>query len=200
MREHLHSLGILGGTFNPVHLGHLRLAEDVREDFGLDRVLFIPTNIPPHKEMQHSASPENRLRMVEAAVGGNRGFACDDTEIRRGGRSYTIDTVCCLYRRYTFEEKPFLLIGSDLFPELHTWKDIQELARLVEFIVLVRDGYPVENGMHSGIPNLRAHLFEKRRLEIASSEIRERALKGKSIRYLVPEEVYQYIMRKGLYT
>lgn len=190
---------MLGGTFNPVHLGHLRLAEDVREDFQLDRVLFIPTNIPPHKGVNNSPGPEDRLNMVEAAVRRNDGFACDDAEIRRGGRSYTIDTVRDIYTRYTFDEKPSFIIGSDLLPELHTWKNIQELSRLVEFIVLMRDAYPIEQGLRRDIPDLCMHRFEKRHLDITSSEIRDRLVKGKSIRYLVPDEVYQYIMRKGLY-
>jgi nicotinate-nucleotide adenylyltransferase len=180
-------------------MGHLRLAEDVREKFELDRVLFIPTNVPPHKEMKVSAGPEERLKMVALSVRHNPAFMCDDIEIRRGGNSYTIDTVRYIYENYTFTDKPFFIVGSDLLPELHTWKNIDELAGMVEFIVLVREHYPVEGGKLDDIMNLKMHQFDNRHLDINSSEIRDRLTRGRSIRYLVTDRVHGYIKRKKLY-
>ena len=193
MKFKCRNLGLFGGTFNPVHVGHLRLAEDVVEEFCLDKVVFIPTNMPPHKKMFEEISPLHRVRMVESAIKDNSRFACDDIEVERGGISYTIDTVNYVYDNYCFEEKPFFILGSDLLGEIAAWKDIDLLAGKVHFIVMKR----AQDS--AGLNSLSFSLFEKRKLEITSSEIRERIKKKKSIRYLVTGDVLHYIEKNNLY-
>jgi nicotinate-nucleotide adenylyltransferase len=205
MKINCQNLGLFGGTFNPVHIGHLRLVEDISEEFHLDKVVFIPTNIPPHKKMKEKISPEHRIRMVDAAIKDNDKFVRDDIEIRRGGISYTIETVNYVYDNYGFEKKPFFILGSDLLDEINTWKDIELLAEKLNFIVIMRTGSSGSNGLLdlgklSNISNRLSYSFyEKRKLEITSSEIRERIKLKKSIRYLVTEEVLNYIEKNNLY-
>ena len=193
MKIKCRNLGLFGGTFNPVHVGHLRLAEDVVEEFCLDKVVFIPTNMPPHKKMFEEISPLHRVRMVESAIKDNSRFACDDIEVERGGISYTIETVNYVYDNYCFEEKPFFILGSDLLGEIAAWKDIDLLAGKVHFIVMKR----AQDS--AGLNSLSFSLFEKRKLEITSSEIRERIKKKKSVRYLVTGDVLHYIEKNNLY-
>jgi len=192
-------LGLFGGTFNPIHIGHLRLAEDVRDHFRLDRVLFIPTNIPPHKNMDKDIAPDHRLDMVRIAIEGNDAFICDDIELRRGGHSYTIDTVDHVYDTYQFRGRPFFILGSDLMPELHTWKNVHRLVQLVHFVVLVRDNYPYAGEGSNGIMNLSYSVFDGRNIQVTSSEIRALLSEGRSARYLVTERVLQYIDDHELY-
>ena len=201
MPKHAPKLGVFGGTFNPIHNAHLRLAEDVREEFSLDRVLFIPTNLPPHKSVAGEIEAVHRLRMVQLAALNNPHFECNDIELKRGGVSYTIDTVSCLYEEYGLDEKPYIIIGSDLVSEIDSWRKIDSLVRKVRFIVLKRDGFPVEkNGSLPGaLAKSTWYSFDKRTIDITSSEIRKRVMQGKSIRYLVPEVVLEYIKEKGLY-
>jgi nicotinate-nucleotide adenylyltransferase len=192
-------LGIFGGTFNPIHFGHLRLVEDVREQFSIDRVLFIPTNIPPHKQLEYKINPRHRLHMVNIAIQGNDAFCCEDVELGRGGNSYTIDTVEYIYAHYQFEGRPYFILGSDLIPELHTWKDVGRLVELVHFIVLVRANYPFISGKSNDIIGFKCSLYEGRKIEIKSSEIRDLMREGKSVRYLVTDPVLEYIEDNGLY-
>ncbi len=218
MKINCRNLGLFGGTFNPVHIGHLRLAEDIGEEFRLDKVVFIPTNIPPHKKMKEEISPVHRVRMVESAIKDNDRFTSDDIEVERGGISYTIETVNYVYDNYCFEEKPFFILGSDLLDEIAVWKDISILTRKVHFIVMMRAGSTgldrlsgladlfqtedrdKQDGNYPACSNgLSFSLFEKRKLEITSSEIRERIKLKKSIRYLVTEDVLHYIERNDLY-
>lgn len=199
-------LGIFGGTFNPIHIGHLRLAEDVRELFRLDRVVFIPAYIPPHKKVEECCSAFDRLQMVERAVESNDYFLCDDIEIKQGGISYTIDTVHYVFQNYQFEGKPHLIVGSDLIGELDTWKNIDRLVKEVKFIVLVRKGHPIKESdvfKKLGVRERNQKLFSyytQRKIDVTSSEIRDRLKKGLSIHYLVPDRVYWYIKEKKLYT
>jgi nicotinate-nucleotide adenylyltransferase len=187
-------LGIFGGTFNPVHIGHLRLAEDVREEFNLERIVFIPTNVPPHKEVHDDAGPSHRCAMVRLAISGNEYFQCDDIELKRGGTSYTIDTINYMYDTYRFSGKPYFIIGSDLITGIQTWKDVEDIKSKVDFIVLLR-----ENRLLEGNQAPPFHYFENRILDINSSELRRRIREGKSIRYLVTETVHRYINEKKLY-
>jgi nicotinate-nucleotide adenylyltransferase len=192
-------IGIIGGTFNPIHIGHLRLAEDVREEFGLERILFIPTNLPPHKSMDGMIDSEDRLEMVRLALRDNEHLACDDAEIRRGGVSYTIDTARYLYGKRGLEGPLHLIIGSDLLLDLAAWKRIDDLVRLVDFIVLVRPDFPVADREKPPVPGARLRFFDNRKIDVTSSEIRERIKENRSIRYLVPESVYRYIYENDLY-
>jgi nicotinate-nucleotide adenylyltransferase len=203
-------IGIFGGTFNPVHFGHLRLAEDVREEFSLGSVIFIPSRVPPHKEIEPGIDPAGRFAMVERAIRGNPSFRCDDVEISRGGVSYTIDTVEYVYGAYAFAGKPFFIVGSDLLADLDTWKDIGRLLERVRFIALLRGGVsadaalslarPLERFLGKGESIEDHFLFSSgRKIDITSSEIREKVAGGKSIRYLVPDGVLNYIEERGLY-
>lgn len=193
--------GVFGGTFNPIHNAHLMLAEDVREEFFLEKVLFIPTNLPPHKRVAGGIDPAHRLRMVRLAIQHNPHFQCDDIELKRKGVSYTVETVEYLYEKYGLDEKPHLIIGSDLVSEIDTWKKIETLAQKVHFVVLMRDGYPVEENrrLPRTLPGCSWYYFEKRKIAITSSEVRERVKRGRSIRYLVPETVLEYIRENRLY-
>jgi nicotinate-nucleotide adenylyltransferase len=204
------AIGVFGGTFNPVHFGHLRLVEDVREEFSLGRVIFIPSRIPPHKKIHPEIDASSRLAMVERAIAGNPSFCCDGVEILREGVSYTIDTIEYVYGAYDFAGKPFFIIGSDLLADLGTWKDIGRLFDRVNFITLLRDRVSPDEALSLVRPlerflkrrdSISEHfLFSSgRKIDITSSEIREKVAGGKSIRYLVPEGVLRYIEEHGLY-
>ncbi|MDD5566103.1 MAG: nicotinate-nucleotide adenylyltransferase [Candidatus Omnitrophica bacterium] len=185
-------IGILGGTFNPIHLGHLILAEEVREQKCLDRILFVPTYLPPHKENSNVAPAQDRLAMIKLAIRDNAHFSVSDIEISRKGRSYTIDTLVELVRKFPSRELSFIT-GSDLLNYLDEWKDLQEVIKLVRFIVATRPGYPLEK-----IPSY-IDTVAIRAVDISAFEIRERIRQGKSFRYLVPEAVRAYIEKKGIY-
>ncbi len=184
---------VIGGTFNPVHIGHLYLAEEVRSQGGYERVIFVPSHIPAHKDPDHCTAPEDRLHMLKLAVK-QSGFIVDDCEIRRGGVSYTFETILDLQKRYTINGKPGLVIGDDLVEGLPNWKRWEDLQEMVELLIAHRlYNKRVEcRWPHQYIDNLI--------LPISSSAIRERVESESVFRYLVPDEVYSYIVENGLYT
>lgn len=187
-------VGILGGTFNPVHRGHLAVAEGALRVIPLDQVLWIPTHRPPHKAADPMAGPEERARMIELAIQGNRAFRLSRVELDRPPPSYTIDTV----RRLQEQSKDpktewFFLVGSDSARQLNTWRAIDELLTLVQFVVIPRPGVPP----HSYPPGVREIPVEAP--DLCSCEIRKRIQEGQSIRGLVPEAVLTYIKEHGLY-
>jgi len=184
-------LGLLGGSFNPIHHGHLITAVRAAEAARLDRVLFIPAAISPLKPTRDLASGRDRWALLKAAIRGNPLFTASDLELRRGGVSYSVDTLRELRRRSP--DSLYWILGTDAARLLPKWKSIDEVRRLVKFIVIARPGDSIPRNM-SKESVVRAPL-----LEISSSEIRERVRKGLSIRYLVPEAVERQIRRKGLY-
>ncbi len=185
-------IGILGGTFNPIHIGHLILAEEAREKLGLDGVIFVPTFLPPHKDNSDIASAQARFAMTKLAISGNRYFSVSDMEIKRDGRSYTIDTLKEFKKKHPQDELYFI-IGSDLLQYLDDWKDVGEIIRMVNFIVATRPGFPLEK-----IPS-HIKTVAIRAVDVSAFQIRNRVRQNKSFRYLVPEAVYKYIIRKKLY-
>src|SRR3989338_3040523 len=185
-------IGILGGTFNPIHIGHLILAEEVREKLKLDKVIFVPTYLAPHKDNSDLAPAHARLAMIKLAIKGNRYFLASDLEIKRNGRSYTIDTMKEFKKLYPQDELYFI-IGSDLLKYLDDWKDLQEIIKMVRFIVATRPGYPLEK-----IPS-HISTIPIRAVDISGFEIRKAIKENKSFRYLVPELVLKYIVSKKLY-
>ena len=185
-------IGILGGTFNPVHVGHLILAEEIREKLGLRKLIFVPTYQPPHKLNGNIAPAQDRFKMLKAATKRNRYFAVSDIEIRRKGKSFTIDTLRALNNKYPKDELYFIT-GSDLLQYLDEWKDLSEILKLVKFVVATRPGFPLEK-----IPGYISTIAI-RAVDISAFEIREKAKDGKSFRYLVPDVVFDYINKKGLY-
>ena len=210
-------LGIVGGTFNPIHLGHLRSAEEVREAFDLQRVIFIVSAVPPHKTPEGIIDTRHRYTMVRRALKGNPTFDASDLEIDRKGKSYTVDTLSYFRRRLGAEADIFFVLGLDAFSEIGTWKDYDRLFELADFVVTDR---PTSTSMEPGwsIPPEISELFSpgpensfvhaggKRLffynitgLDISATRIRGLVREGRSIRYLVPEAVSRYIQQKGLY-
>jgi nicotinate-nucleotide adenylyltransferase len=209
-------VGLFGGTFNPVHLGHLRGAEEIREAFRLEEVIFIPSSIPPHKVTEKLIDAKHRLEMVRLATASNPHFSTSDLEISRPGKSYTIDTIHFFRERQ--QEAPFFILGGDALAEIETWKEFQNLFSLCHFIVMVRPGSR-ENNSSSSLPkalianfrydggekawvHLSGHQLYFREilfLDISSTKVRELVEKGESVRYLVPAEVEAYIQKHGLY-
>ncbi|MCM8787328.1 MAG: nicotinate-nucleotide adenylyltransferase [Candidatus Omnitrophica bacterium] len=183
-------IGILGGTFNPPHIGHLILAQEAKEKLGLNKIFFIPTNIPPHKE-SHNVSAFDRFNMTKLATEDNKYFEVLDLEIKRGGVSYTIDTVRELkkiYPRDTF----FLIVGSDLANDFSTWKYFGQLKKEIKIIVAKRKAYPLR------IKN-NFIVLDIVQVGISSSYIRGLIKKGFSIKYLVSPKVEKYITEHKLY-
>jgi nicotinate-nucleotide adenylyltransferase len=189
-------IGFLGGSFDPVHFGHLMAAQDAYEQHGLDRLILVPAAQAPLKPNDVQSSIEDRLAMLRAAVEWDRRFEISDLELRRGGVSYTIDSVRYFRALYPNDDL-YWVIGGDQLPKLHLWKDIRELARLVEFIFLERPGFPVR--AVPDIPGLRLHRCDGHLLAISSTELRERTRRGLSLDYFVPHKAIVYIKARGLY-
>lgn len=212
------NIGLMGGTFNPIHLAHLRIAEEARESFGLDRLLFIPAADPPHKPLAGEVSYPQRCEMVRLAIAGNPGFELSDIEGQRGGKSYSIDTLH-YFRTHHPADRLFFIIGSDSFFEIGLWHRYAEIFRLCNLIVVERPGRPVDDplsalpvairgefGYTSATHELKHEsghsvLFLKGcPLDISSTEIRHLVAGGRSIAYLVPPAVETYINNQRIYT
>ncbi len=195
-------VGILGGTFNPIHVGHLVMAETAREEFGLKKVLFIPSAIPPHKQAAGLPAPELRLAMTRRAVVGNPTFEVCDLEIRRGGKSYSYDTLRELKARFA-KDAYFFIIGSDSLDQLGSWHRIDDLRKLCRFIVVERPGMPVKEILKNmSVANRRdwgKYVLSTTPIGISSRHIRERVRRGLSVRYLVNESVEAFLSETGLY-
>lgn len=190
-------IGIMGGTFDPIHIGHMIAAEQAREQANLDEVWFIPTHYPPHKNMKPGASPIERLEMVQAAVEDHADFRAIDIEIRRGGISYTYDTIIELnetWPDYHFSS----IIGADMVEYLPQWNRIEQIAELISFIGLSRPGYTLNANLPPYLHH-RVKTVEMPALDVSSTEIRQRLKAGQSIRYFVPDPVYYRIREKQLY-
>jgi nicotinate-nucleotide adenylyltransferase len=207
-------IGLFGGTFNPAHLGHLRGAEEIREAFGLQEVIFVPAAIPPHKAAREVIEAHHRFEMVKRAIAANPFFSVTDIELSRPEKSYSIDTIRHFGGKYP---DLFFIMGGDAFLEIETWKEFQNLFSFCNFIVMTRPG--PQRASRSPLPQallpcfrfdreLKAwvhasgHLLHFREitvLDISSTKVREMIERGKSVRYLVPPEVEAYIDKNHLY-
>jgi nicotinate-nucleotide adenylyltransferase len=196
-------IGVFGGTFDPVHIGHLVAAQIAAEDAGLDLVVFVPAGTPPHKTEQPVTASRHRLEMVRRAVAGNPVFSVSDWEIRQGGRSYTLRTLEYLRSRYADDELYFIL-GADTLEDLPNWHEPSKVVELARIIAVRRPGYDALAALErlsSRIKNIRGRIVyvESPRLEIASSWLRERIRNGRSVDHLIPENVIRYIKENRLY-
>jgi len=189
-------VGILGGTFNPPHIAHLIVAEEVRGQLKLDKVMFIPAAIPPHKLTVEILPAEQRLKMVKLATRGNPFFEVSDIELRRKNPSFTIDTVLDLKDR--FPESDFhLLVGVDLLIDFKTWKDPDRVLTECTVVAMTRPGFDLAKVDKELLKVVE--LINVSNLDISSTDIRRRVKSGKSIKYLVPEEVERYICDNSIY-
>ncbi len=201
-------VGILGGTFDPIHYGHLVIAEQVREALGLDRVLFVPAGIPPHKPDAELTAAADRAAMVELAIAGNPGFAICRVELERDGPSYTVDTVGELVAeaaRRGVARDFFFILSSEALAGLHAWHEPLRLMNLCRLAVVPRPGAPLpdrawlESHLPAGAAADRVECIETVPLAHSASDVRDRAAAGRSIRYLVPPAVEAYIRQHRLY-
>lgn len=211
-------VGLFGGTFNPIHLAHLRAAEEAREALRLDQVLFVPSATPPHKRTRHLAPAVHRLAMVRRAIAGNPAFRVSPIELDRPGRSYSVDTVRMLREQLPAATRFVFLLGLDAFREIDTWKDYRTLFTLVDFAVLSRPpqhaatlrgllpvaarrqfcyGSRQQTLVHTS--GTRILFLTVTALDISASAIRRRLRRGESVRYLVPAPIEHYIRRHQLY-
>ena len=211
-------IGLFGGTFDPIHWGHLRSAEEVSETFALDRVYFIPAAVPPHKRGQTTTPARDRLQMVRLGVAKNPKFSVSTAELARAGISYSIDTIREFAASLAHGDSLYFIIGLDAFREIGTWKDFADIFPLCNFIVTSRPGSKEKDplkGTDVAVKKLFCYDFSRKNyrhesgtriyfdeltdIAISASEIRDLVKQGKSIRYLVPFGVEKYIRRHALY-
>lgn len=198
----LQKIAILGGTFNPIHNGHIYIAQQFAEKLSLCKVLFVPTYIAPHKESKDLASAHHRLKMCEIAAKVNPIFEASDIEIRRGGKSYTVDTLKEFNSLYP-DSQFYLLCGADMFTTLHQWKNYKEIMKLAVICSLPRDeqDFDILSKYAKGLEKDGAHiiLLDSPKKTVSSTEIRNLIAKGRDIREFVPSEVLSYINTNSLY-
>jgi nicotinate-nucleotide adenylyltransferase len=203
------SLGVLGGTFDPIHMAHLALAQEAAESLGLERVMFVPAGSPPHKPGVAISSGADRLAMVQLAIAGNDRFVASRIELDRDGPSYTVDTLEALEasrRADGVAGEVTLILSADAFLGLMSWQDPRRVLELARLAVAPRDGYPAAGPafLRSNLPDVpdladRAIFLDGPRIRLSASTLRERAAAGRSLRYLVPDAVAAYIGDHGLY-
>jgi len=198
-------IGIFGGSFNPIHTGHLIMAQDAANAFQLDKVVFVPAAIPPHKLTQTLVTPEQRLTMVRLALTGHPSWDVSDEEVRRGGVSFSVDTVRH-FRAHHPDADIYFIIGGDTLPELHTWREIESLLGLCKVITMVRPGFDPRtlknrdlNLPVNYVDDLISRVTVGHVIGISSTEVRMHVAQNKPIRYLVPDAVVRYIHEHMLY-
>ena len=189
---------IFGGTFDPPHIGHLLIAQTVFESEHFERLIFVPANISPTKKDETSSSPKTRLKMLEISLINNTNFEISDIEIKREGISYTVDTLEEFVSSSNLDKKDlFFLMGSDTLRSFHTWKDPERIMELCNIIVAIRPGFTPSDIPQWVLDNVRFANIP--RFEVSSTNIKRRWKDGKTIRYMVPKEVWEYINEKELY-
>jgi nicotinate-nucleotide adenylyltransferase len=184
---------VLGGSFNPVHIGHLVMADELRAEFGYDLVLLVPSLRPPHKDLEGDPGEERRLAMLKLAVEDDPKLAIDDCELRRAGPSYTIDTLRDLASRYAITGKPGLVVGDDLIPGFPSWRNPAEIADAADIVCAHRSS---EEELPMPFPHRYAH---NSIIKVSSSMVRRRIADGQPFRRLLAPGVYRYIVENGLY-
>ena len=200
-------IGLYGGSFDPIHHGHLIAARAVAEQLGLERMIFIPAPSPPHKTGRRLSEATHRLAMARLAVAGEAGFEASDLEIARGGLSYTVLTVEAFRREVGPATPLYWLIGTDSLGELHTWYQVERLIELCRVVTAARPGFedpdlaPLEARIGpEQVAVLRQGVLTTPMIDISATDVRRRVAGGRSIRYLVPPSVEAYIREHGLYT
>ncbi len=198
-------LGIYGGSFNPVHIGHLLVAECCREQAALEQVWFVPLSVPAHKQTDAIAPAQHRVEMLRLATGGHEAFHVSTIEIERGGVSYTVDTLDQLRREDPTREL-YLILGADALADLPAWRDPARICELAKLLVVRRGGLPMPNfevlapfASSTRIEQASADQIEMPAIELSSRELRQRVNEGHSIRFRVPRAVEKYIETQGLY-
>lgn len=197
-------IGICGGTFDPIHLGHLAVAELVRSEYNLDKVLFIPSGMPPHKNLENVTAPIHRLNMVKCAVSSNPFFEAVALEVERSGYTYTVDTLKELRGLYPEGTEFYYIIGADVVMDLLSWKNAPEVFKLTNFIAVMRPGFSNE-AFNERLVFLRSKYemnissYQIPLLDISSTFVRDRIKEKKSVKYLVDRDVEEYIIENHLY-
>jgi len=186
-------IGILGGTFNPIHKGHLNLAREACKKLKLNKVFFVPAYIPPHKNIKSMTSAKNRLKMVELAIKGNLKFAISDFEIKKKGKSYSVRTLTKFNKKFGKNAKLFFLTGADSIRELKKWKHIDRIFKLADFVIATRPKF-ISKKLPKGAIRLKI-----KPLDISSTQIRKKLKNKLSVDNLVPRSIANYIKQKGLY-
>lgn len=186
-------IGILGGTFNPIHIGHLAIAEFVREKIALSKIIFVPSYLPPHKSTQNVAPAKDRYQMTRLAIESNPHFEISDFEIKQKATSYTFETLKYLKELYPLKTQFFFLIGEDNLHTLHTWKHVEKLYKMAQFVAVTR---PKVKAAHK---NNHVRFVEMPGLEVSSSYIRKMIAQKHSVKYLLPDAVLKYIKKRHLY-
>ncbi|MFF5234216.1 nicotinate-nucleotide adenylyltransferase [Dactylosporangium sp. NPDC000521] len=189
-------VGIMGGTFDPIHHGHLVAASEVADRFGLDQVVFVPTGDPWQKSGSAVSSPEDRYLMTVIATASNPRFTVSRVDVDRGGPTYTVDTLRDLRERYGASAELFFITGADALKKILSWKDARDLFDLAHFVGVTRPGFELDA---SHLPADSVSLVQVPAMAISSTDCRRRVASGKPVWYLVPDGVVQYIAKRGLY-
>lgn len=198
-------IGLMGGTFNPIHYGHLIMCEGIREEFSMEKVIFIPAKIPPHKANTKITEAYDRLKMVRLAIADNPFFEASDLEMKRDGASYTVDTLKSFKELYGSQKDLGLIVGADSLVQIETWKNFNEIFKLALIIVASRPDTH-ENSLDNTIIKLscqfgaKIHKYSGKAMNYSSTDIRNRVAEGLSIKYHVPPAVEAYIQRNRLYS